>query len=303
MPLDPLKDSSGPLATLKAVALLVIGFATLLPVNLVQLTSLVLLPFSRRAFRSVNRWCANTWWGLCVTAADTVYKVQVIFSGDDVPKRENALIVVNHQQMPDIPAIMKFCKTKDRLGDMKYFVKKQLKWVPGMGWGMQFLDCLFIDRDWTADRNTIRATFARLVDGNVPVHLVSFVEGTRLTLPKLAVARDYARSNGLRLPIHTLIPRTKGFAASVEGLRSHIDAVYDFTIGYETAVPSLWQFLKGLVRRIHVHVRRFPIDDLPDSADGLRQWLLDRWEEKDELLENFYTTGAFPSQPLTESAS
>ncbi len=297
MPLEPLKDRSGPLATLKAVALLVAGSASLLLINLLQTSSLVVLPFSRKAFRAVNRWCANTWWGLCVTAADRLYKVQVIFTGDDVPMRENALVTANHQQMPDIPAIMKFARTKGRLGDLKFFVKKQLKWVPGMGWGMQFLDCLYIDRDWMADRETIRKTFSRIVDGNVPIYLVSFVEGTRLTLPKLAAAQDYARAHDVRPPVHTLVPRTKGFVASVEGLRSHIDAVYDLTIGYDNAVPSLWQFMKGLVRRIHVHVRRFPVADLPHPADDLRQWLLDRWHEKDDLLEHFYATGAFPQQP------
>jgi len=296
VPLEPLRIESGPLATMKATGLLVLGFVTLLPVNLLQLMSLVLLPFSRKAFRSLNRWLADFWWGLCVTAADRLYKVQVIFTGDDVPVGENALVVANHQQMPDIPAIMKFCKTKDRLGDMKYFVKKQLKWLPGMGWGMQFLDCLFIDRDWTADRETIRKTFARLVDDRVPVHLVSFVEGTRLSMPKLDSAQEYARTHGLRVPKHVLVPRTKGFVASVDGLRSHIDAIYDLTIGYERGVPSLWQFLKGLARSIHVHVRRFPVGELPHSADDLRTWLLDRWHEKDDLLEHFYTNGSFPAR-------
>lgn len=300
MPLEPLRDDSGPLATMKGLALLVLGFASLLVINLLQISSLVVLPFSRKAFRAVNRWCADTWWGLCVTAAESFYKVQVILSGDDVPMRENVLLVANHQQMPDIPAIMKFARTKDRLGDLKFFVKKQLKWVPGMGWGMQFLDCLYIDRDWTADRETIRKTFARLVDGKVPVYLVSFVEGTRLTLPKLAAAMEYAGAHGLRPPIHTLVPRTKGFEASVEGLRSHIDAVYDLTISYDVGVPTLWQYLKGLVHRIHVHVRRFPVADLPEPAEDLRQWLLDRWREKDELLEGFYSTGSFPG-PLERS--
>ena len=294
MPLEPLKDTTGIFASVRGVAILILGFATLLPVNLLQLLSLVLLPFSAKAFRAVNRWCADTWWGLCVTGAERFNHTEVLFSGDDVPMRENALLASNHQQMPDITAIMKFARTKDRLGDLKFFVKKQLKWVPGMGWGMQFLDCLYIDRDWTSDRETIRKTFSRLVDGNVPVYLVSFVEGTRLTLPKLETARDYARQHGMYEPRHTLVPRTKGFTASVEGLRSHIDAVYDLTIGYEVGIPTLWQYIKGLVQRIHVHVRRFDIDSLPESADGLRQWLLDRWEEKDELLDHFYETGGFP---------
>ena len=294
MPLEPLKDDSGPLATARGLAVLAAGFGTLLPINLLQLLSLVLRPFSRPAFRRVNRWCADTWWGLCVICAERVYGVRVITTGVDVPMRENALLVANHQQMPDITTLMSFARTKDRLGDLKFFVKKQLKWVPGMGWGMQFLDCLYIDRDWASDRENIRKTFASLVDEQVPIYLVSFAEGTRLTLPKLEAAQAYAREHDLTMPRHTLIPRSKGFAASVEGLRTHIDAVYDLTIGYEGAVPSLWQYVKGMVQQIHLHVRRFPIADMPDSVDGLREWLMARWEEKNQLLDHFYETGTFP---------
>ncbi len=296
MPLGPLTVKTGPIANARAIALLAVGFTTLLPINLLQLLSLTLLPFSRRAFRALNRWCADTWWGWCVIGAERINGSRVVFTGDDAPKRENALLIANHQQMPDITAIMKFCKTKERLGDMKYFVKKQLKWVPGMGWGMQFLDCLFIDRDWASDREQIRRTFRRLVDERVPVHLVSFVEGTRFSLAKLEAAQAYARTNGLPLPRHTLVPRSKGFSASIEGLRSHVTAVYDLTIGYERGVPTLWQYITGLVERIHVHVRRFPIDELPQSAEDLRAWLIARWDEKNLLFDHYYVHGSFPSQ-------
>jgi 1-acyl-sn-glycerol-3-phosphate acyltransferase len=302
MPLDTLKVRPSLYEKVRGVAILAVGFGTLLPFNVIQLSSLAVRPFSRRAFRAMNRWCADSWWGLCVVGAERFNGSHVVFTGDNVPMRENALLVANHQEMPDITAMMKFCKTKDRLGDMKYFVKKQLKWVPGMGWGMQFLDCVFIDRDWTADRERIQQTFSRLVDGKVPVHLVSFVEGTRLTLPKLAKAQEFAREKGLYVPRHLLVPRSKGFSASVEGLRQHVAAVYDITIGYEHAVPNLWQYITGLVERIHVHVRRFPIDELPETQEKLRQWLLDRWQEKDELLERFYSNGAFPDSPESASA-
>lgn len=297
MPLPPLKDSSGPLAKLRALALLAAGFVTLLFFNAIMLASLLLLPFSRKACRAVIRWCADTWWGWCVAAAELVYGVHVEITGDDVPPRENALLIVNHQQMVDIPVLMKLAKTKGRLGDMKYFIKQELKWVPGMGWGLQMLDAVFVARDWAADRERIRRTFARLVEGRVPMYLVSFSEGTRLTPAKLAAAQAYARDHGLPVPRHTLVARTKGVVASIEGLRGHLDAVYDLTIGYERGVPSLWQYLQGLVRRIHLHVRRVPISELPESADELRQWVLERWREKDELLEGFYATGAFPATP------
>jgi len=296
VPLGPLKDSSGPLATLRALVLLAVGFVTLLFFNLVQIASVAMLPFSRSAARKLNRWCADTWWGWCVSAAELLYGVRVEITGDEVPMRENALLIVNHQQMPDIPALMKFARTKDRLGDMKYFIKKEFKWLPGMGWGLQMLDSVFVDRNWTADEERIRHTFARIVENRVPIYLVSFAEGTRLTMAKLETARTFARDRGLTVPRHTLVPRTKGVIASIQGLRDHIDAVYDVTIGYEGAVPTLWQYIKGLVRRIHVHVRRFPIAELPEAEDDLRRWVLDRWQEKDDLLELFYTNGSFPSR-------
>jgi 1-acyl-sn-glycerol-3-phosphate acyltransferase len=295
MPLEPLTARGGLVAKLRALLLLAVGFVTLVLFNFLQMASVLLLPFSRAAVRRANRWLADTWWGWCVSAAERLYGVEILITGDDVPMRENAILVVNHQQMPDIPTLMKFARTKDRLGDMKYFIKKEFKWLPGMGWGLQMLDALFVQRNWSSDRERIHRTFARLVESRVPLYLVSFVEGTRLTAAKLAAAQDYARTNGLHVPRHTLVPRTKGFVASVLGLGTHLDAVYDLTIGYEDGVPSLWQYLQGLVHRIHLHVRRIPASELPEPPDELRQWLLARWEEKDELLESFYKTGRFPA--------
>ena len=300
MPLEPLSNTGGLWTTIRGLFFVALSFVSLLGINFVQISSLVLLPFSAKAFRAVNCWCAGTWWGWCVTFAEKANRTEIVFSGTDVPPRENALLVANHQQMPDITAIMKFAKTKDRIGDLKFFVKQQLKWVPGLGWGMQFLDCIYIDRDWAADRASIEKTFSKIVNHEIPIYLVSFVEGTRLTMSKFEAAKAYARDHGLREPRQTLVPRTKGFAASVEGLRCHMVAVYDLTIGYEVGVPSLWQYIKGLVKRVHVHVRRFEIESLPESEDDLRQWLHDRWEEKDDLLDHFYATGAFPEAQATE---
>ena len=298
MPLDPLREptsrSRRRAAAFRGTALASFGFVTLLAANAIQVTSLIVLPFSRSAFRRINRWCADSWWGMCVDGAERVNGTRILISGDDLPKREDALLIANHQQMPDIPAIMKLAKTKDQLGDLKFFVKKQLKWAPGVGWGMQFLDCLFIDRDWSSDREQIRRTFAKLVDNRIPMWLVSFVEGTRGTCPKIEASREFARSRGLAETRHVQVPRTKGFTASVQGLRDHITAIYDLTIGYEDGVPTLSQYTRGLVDRVHMHVRRFPIEDLPETDEGLRQWLLERFVEKDQLLEHYYQTGKFP---------
>ena len=88
------------------------------------------------------------------------------------------------------------------------------------------------------------------------------------------------------------------FVASVEGLGDHLHAVYDVTIGYVDGVPTLWQYITGRVKEIHLHVRRFPAEELPILEAELKQWLLDRFYEKDALLEQFYATGSFPTEPV-----
>ena len=153
MPLDPLAENATATTRLarliRAVPLTALGFASLLMFNVAQTASLLLLPFSRPAFRRFNRWCANTWWGACVVASQRVNGTRLIVTGEDVPADENALVLANHQDMPDILALMILARGKRRLGDLKFFVKHALKWVPGVGWGMQFLSCPFLRRDWT----------------------------------------------------------------------------------------------------------------------------------------------------------
>lgn len=300
MPLPPLRDDARGRVRLarlaRAVPVTGFGFASLLAFNGAQTASLALVPFSRRAFRRFNRWCANTWWGACVVASQRFNGTRLVVTGEDLPSDENALVLANHQNMPDILALMMLARGKRRLGDLKFFVKKTLKWVPGVGWGMQFIGCPFLSRDWTADRERIRRTFATLVRERIPVWLVSFAEGTRSTPEKLRANAEWALANGLEATRHVLVPRSKGFAATIDGLGSHLHAVYDVTIGYVGGVPTLWQYITGSVDRIHVHVRRFPIESLPRLEHELRDWLITRYREKDLLLEHYYTHGAFPAE-------
>lgn len=268
-------------------------FLFLIVINGLQMASLVLWPFSRKLFRAFNRGCANTWWGTCVLASKWIYGIRLIMTGDPIPVRENAIIFANHQQMPDIVALMLFAWTKSRLGDLKWFVKDPIKYVPGVGWGMLFLDCLFLKRNWDSDEGKIRRTFAKFRNQHIPIWLISFSEGTRLKPGKLAKSQEYARAQGLPVPQHTLVPRTKGFVASVIGLRDYATAVYDVTIAYEGGVPSLWQYTCGWSRRIHMHVRRYEIRRLPNSDKELSAWLRQRFVEKDALLEGFFEKGRF----------
>src|SRR5262245_18991270 len=100
----------------------------ILVLNTIQMVSVVVYPFSRRLFRAVNRWCARSIWGLWVIMAERQNRIQVRITGDPIPRRENALVLPNHQSMADVMLMMCFAWRCGRLGDMKFFVKDIVKW-------------------------------------------------------------------------------------------------------------------------------------------------------------------------------
>ncbi len=307
MPLASLKEPSSEkfrrLSWMKGSVATVFLFAAILVFNGIQMSSMVVRPFSQKAFRAINRWCAGTWWGWTVWWVQAMHGTKVVVSGDDVPKRENIMLVSNHQTFADIPVLLDFAKTKESLGNLKWFVKDIIKYFPGVGWGMLFLDCLFIKRNWTEDRDYISRMFAKILKFQVPVWIINFSEGTRQTPEKLQKSQEYARSQGMKEPSHVLIPRTKGFVATLDALSTHLDAVYDVTIAYNEGVPDLWQWIKGYVHEVHLHVQRFPVEELPKDSDDRTRWLMARFIEKDRLLDHFYNHGAFPETSIAESES
>lgn len=131
--------------------------------------------------------------------------------------------------------------------------------------------------------------------------LVSYSEATRYTSLKRLESETWCKSNNKRLGQHVLYPRTKGFVACVQKLRTaqHVKAVYDVTIAYAKlsangrfVFQSPPSFLETVViprldRRwkFFVHVERYPLYELPTTDEELAQWLEDRWVEKGQRLE------------------
>lgn len=299
MPLGPLPDPDRFLPRLwglfLAVLTVAVLFSTLLMVNVIQMTTLLLWPFSRKAFQEANRAIAYAWITLTIFWGTRILGFRLTLSGDDVPASENAIVVSNHQEMPDIHISWLLARRKGRAGDVKYFAKDSLKYIPGLGWGMLFINCIFVKRNWTRDRDTIRQTFQKVLSHRTPLWLILYAEGTRFKPEKLARSRKFAERQGLKPTRHIMPPRTRGFVATVIGLRDHAQAVYDFTIGYKVGVPTLWQYAHGYATELHLHVRRYPIGELPREDEEIADWLFRLYEEKDQLLEYYYQHGAFPS--------
>jgi hypothetical protein len=112
-----------------------------------------------------------------------------------------------------------------------------------------------------------------------------YPEGTRMKPNKLASAQEFARKSGLPVPRHVLIPRVRGFVATLEGLEGHLHAVYDLTIAYPQRAPTLWDVLSGKGTAVTVEITRYPIESLPPDAEGRSAWLLKLYQDKDQRLE------------------
>lgn len=264
----------------------------LIVANLFQVTTLLVRPCSPRVFRWANRYIVDTWFKFLRWTIFSFLGTEVVRTGENLPWKENGFLISNHQAMADIPVLVNLAHESGRMGDTKWFVKDPLKWVPGVGWGLQFVDCLFVKRNWTADRERVMETFRRLREHQVPFWVVSFLEGTRANPKKIFRSQEFARKQGLPRLVHLMLPRTKGFEATLEGLGDLTQAVYIATIGYEGPPPSLTQLFFGPTEKIHLHVRRFT--DLPKSATDRAQWIIERYQEKDILLSHFHRTGSFP---------
>jgi 1-acyl-sn-glycerol-3-phosphate acyltransferase len=265
----------------------------LVPLNLVQMLSLVAWPFSGKLFRAINRGVCATFFNGLNILMEKFAGVEVAITGDPLPYRENAFVIANHQAMADIPSIIALARRSGRAGDLKWFVKDPIKYVPGIGWGMLFLDCIYVKRNWMADKSRVLKTFESLRTHRTPFWLVSFLEGTRITPEKRARSQAFGERQKLPHLEHVMLPRTKGFEATMEGLGSHKQAVYDLTIGYEGRPPGLSALLLGGVKRIHVHARRYPVAELPKENKERADWALARWVEKEERMARFYRDGHF----------
>lgn len=268
------------------VVLTIFMAGSLVFINFLQMVSMIILPFSKKLFRKINRFFANSWWGAAVICMEKIRGINIQFSGDEIPEKENVIVIANHQQMSDIPVLFSLASRKKCLGDMKWFMKDVIKYVPGVGWGMFFLDGLFVKRNWHADKDKIKKTFKKFHREKIPIWLMIFPEGTRLKPHKLRQSQEFAQKKNLFIPQNVLLPRTKGFTASVEGLRKHVDAIYDVTIQYKGKVPTLRQFICGRVKNVNMHVRRYGMSSMPLEENKLNEWLYEKFLEKDALLES-----------------
>ncbi len=187
------------------------------------------------------------------------------------------LVVCNHQSWVDI-LVLQHC-LQGRAPFLKFFIKRQLIWVPLVGLVWWALDFPFLRRRGGAsgarDLATARAACARF--RALPTSVMSFVEGTRFT-----PAKHEAQGSPYR---HLLKPKAGGMMTALDVLGDRLDAVLDVTIFYPGRVPSFVDVLCGRVPEVRVHIDRQPVpatgDGQPLAVTGVQAWLAELWQAKD----------------------
>ena len=202
------------------------------------------------------------------------------------------MVSANHQAWVDIFVLQHLFNRRIPL--LKFFLKQELIYVPVMGLAWWALDFPFMRRH--SDQYLRRHPEKRLEDlettrracakfALVPTSVMNFVEGTRFTSEKHAAQRSPYR--------HLLKPKAGALALALIALGDRFDSLVDVTIVYPDGAPSFWQFLRGDVKRVVVHVAREPIpaefltgDYLGDTRlrKRVQRWLHDLWQRKDERI-------------------
>jgi 1-acyl-sn-glycerol-3-phosphate acyltransferase len=168
------------------------------------------------------------------------------------------LVLANHQSWVDIPVLQKVFNRRIPL--LRFFLKRQLIWVPLLGLAWWALDFPFMRRYTRAqlarrpelagrDIAATRRACARFAD--IPVAIMNFVEGTRFT-----GAKHDSQGSPYR---HLLRPKSGGAAFVIDAMGSGLHAVLDVTLVYPGGAPSLADLFANRVRQVHVHVRELPI--------------------------------------------
>ncbi|MDE2402362.1 MAG: acyltransferase [Burkholderiales bacterium] len=275
-------------ATLASTALTlntVIMCTSLIPFALAKL----LLPFRsvRRVADVVNNALADIWVnnnGLWINA---VGRTQWQVTGASGFKRYGwYLVSSNHQSWVDILVLQKVFGGKIPL--LKFFIKKELIYVPIIGLAWWALDFPFMSRKGgkasaAKDLETARKACEKF--RVVPTSVISFLEGTRFTPAK----HDQQRSPYQ----HLLKPKTGGIAMALATMGEQFDAMLDVTIVYPDGVPTFTDLICGKLHHVIVDVRQIQIPtDLktdpgndPTYRARLQTWINGLWAAKDRHLD------------------
>ncbi len=241
--------------------------------------------------------CASSWIGINnlnqKLLSNTKWHIQGV---DKLDPKDWYLVIANHQSWVDILVLQRIFNHK--IPFLKFFLKRELIWVPFLGlawWALDFPFMRRFSKQYLKKNPHMRGKDLKSTQKACrkfrfkPVSIMNFVEGTRLT--------DYKHKAQESNFKHLLKPKAGGLAFVLSAMQSNLHKMLDVTIYYPDGTPTYWDFVCGKVKQIQVKVRVLSITELrekgiigndyfdnPEQREKFQIWLNQLWQEKDHEL-------------------
>ncbi|WP_020192505.1 acyltransferase [Pseudomonas putida] len=240
-------------------------------------------------------WVAETWseidkaiFALCIPTQWDIRGVE------NLRKDTSYLAVSNHQTWVDIPALIE--SLNRRTPFFKFFLKKELIWVPLLGlawWGLDYpfmkrYSKAFLEKHPELKGKDLEITKAACeLFKRQPVTVVNYLEGTRFTEAKRQEQQSPYR--------YLLKPKAGGVAFVLAALGEQLDALLDVTIVYPgNKAPGFWDLLNGSISRVIIDIQVRELDPAlwagdyendPEFRQMVQAWVNQLWVAKDQRIE------------------
>lgn len=265
----------------------------LIPILLFSLLK-AMFPFTitQKIFSYLLDLMASNWVGVNSFNQKLFTKTNLVITGlDGLNEKDWYLVLANHQSWVDIIVLQR--ALHGQVPFLKFFLKKELIYVPLLGLAWWALDFPFMKRYTQSflrknphlrgkDLETTRKACAKFK--YKPVSVMSFIEGTRLT-----EAKHIQQNSPFE---HLLKPKAGGISFVLDAMGEYLTTIVDVTIHYPDGIPSFGDLLCGRVKDVHVQIHTLDIrkefgagffNDRTNKV-AFQKWLTQFWHEKDARL-------------------
>lgn len=248
--------------------------------------------YGQKIFSYLLDQMASNWVAVNTLNQKLFTKLSIEVSGlEKLSPKQWCLVICNHQSWVDIVILQRVLHGK--IPFLKFFLKKELIYVPLLGIAWWALDFPFMKRYSQSfikknphlkgkDIETTKKACEKFK--HKPVSVMNFVEGTRFT-----PAKHQKQNTNFN---HLLKPKAGGIGFVLSTMGDNLNKLVNVTIFYPEGSPNFIDFLCGRIHQVKVVIETKDIDQslIGDYVNdrqykiNFQKWVNQLWEDKDQLL-------------------
>lgn len=250
------------------------------------------LPLWQKFFSYLLDQMASNWVLFNTFIQKLFTKTKINASGlEKLKMKDWYLVISNHQSWTDILVLQRVFHGK--IPFLKFFLKRELIYVPLLGLAWWALDFPFMKRYSQhflkknphlkgKDIETTKKACEKFK--HKPVSVMNFIEGTRFTEEK---------HNKQNSPFQRLLkPKAGGIGFVLQAMKGNLSKVVNVTIYYPDGEPNFLDFLSGKIKQVNIAIET---QDIGDSLKGdyvndraykiqFQKWVNQLWLDKDKKM-------------------